>query len=168
MKVMRLIMIITMSTTLLYANLAVADGERHPGNHANASGGSCLKPIQKRGSLGVGFWENTCNYGVHVKWRVEGKGAACEFRPESPMPCLTYVPANSRVTAHTSGNDGRGGLFWITCKAKDFVSDPWPVIVKVKPDRRVQYGCYHMGYSPSNKFGNKEEAKKRFVQIGEG
>ena len=160
MEIMRPIMIITMLATLTYANIAMADGERHPGHHRSEVASDCLKPITKRGLMGVGFWQNSCDYGVHVKWRTEGKESGCEFRPESPFPCLAYVPAKSRVTANLSDNDGSGSINWIACRAKDFVSDPWPVITRVLPDKHVRFGCYHMGYAPNNEFGNKEEAEK--------
>ena len=126
MKLMRPIMIITMLATLTYANLAAADGNRHPGHHRGAAANDCLKAIQKRGLMGVGFWKNSCNYGVHVKWRVESKKTGCDFRPESPLPCMAYVPANSKVTATISDNDGSGSIRWVACRAKDFASDPWP------------------------------------------
>ena len=156
MKVEQLIVVFSLFGVLLSVDFAMADGQKHPGHHRGAVAGDCLKPIQKRGLMGVGFWENTCDYGVHVQWRTDGKRRGCDFSPKNPLPCMTYVPANSKVTATLS--DGR--IYSMACRAKDFTSDPWPMITKVLPDKRVRFGCYHMGYGPNRKFGNKKETAK--------
>ena len=128
-------------------SLAMAHGTRHAGSHGGDA--ECVKPIQEQGMMGMGYWENNCGYGVHVKWTVGSEeGAGCRPRSDAFLPCLTYVKANSKETAHTSDNSGRGRVLWIACKAESSASGPFPVFHKVRPDKTVEYGCYHFGYGP--------------------
>ena len=136
-----------MAVLTLSVSLAMAHGTRHAGNHEGDA--KCVKPIQEKGAMGVGYWENNCRYGVQVKWAVESEeGAGCRPRSDVFLPCSTYVKAQSKVTAHTSDNSGRGQVLWIACKAESSASDPFPVLHKVRADKTVEYGCYHLGYGP--------------------
>ena len=142
--------IITVATLLFAAEQSMAHGQRHAGGHTDAAAGSCLKPIQKKGLMGIGSWENSCSYGVHVRWSIESEepGTGCTSRPGEPFACLTYVGANTRETAPMSDKHGRGKVRWIACRADNFYSDPWPRVTKVNPDKRVEFNCFHMGFGP--------------------
>ena len=153
MKIKHLITAITMVAVLLFAaDWSMAHGEDHAGGHADAAKAKdCLEPVQMKGLLGMGYWENSCSYGVHVQWSVESDDpdtTSCESRPGFPFPCLAYVGANTRGSAHVSNNSGRGSVSWIACRAENFYSDPWPRITKVNPDKSVKFNCFHMGFGP--------------------
>ena len=164
MEIRRFIAIFSLFVVLISTDLAMADGERHPGRHRSEVANDCLKPIRTRGTMGTGFWQNTCDYGVHVKWRVEGEDAGCQSAPHNYMPCLAYVPANSKVTANMSDNNVSGSISWFACRAKDFSSDPWPMIATVNPDKSANMGCYHTGYGPNSKYGNSRKEMKKAVR----
>lgn len=157
---------ITVAVLLSTTDWSMAHGQRHAGGHSDATAGDCLKPIQKKGLLGVGSWENSCPYGVHVKWRIESHapGTGCTSRPDAHYPCLWYVGPNTRVTATMSDNSGRGSVYWIACRAEDFASDPWPVITKIKPDGSVNFNCFHTGFGPGDKVASKSELEKALRQ----
>ena len=154
--------IITVAVLLSTTDWSMAHGKRHAGGHPDARAASCLKPIQKKGLMGIGFWENSCSYGVHVKWRIESEepGTGCTSRPGNAFPCLTYVGANTRETAPMSDNSGYGSVRWIACRAENFYSDPWPRITKVNPGQSVKYKCFHMGFGPGGKVADKRELEK--------
>lgn len=138
---------------LLFApDLATAHGERHPGNHGGAS--ECVKPIRITGVIGGGYWENSCSYGVHVKWAVLGEGVGCRPASYSPLTCIAFVPANSRRASTISHS---GTIRWIACRAKDGSSDPWPVVLNVRADERIEFGCYHLGFTPQR---SKEKVRR--------
>ena len=158
--------IITVAVLLSTTDWSMAHSQRHAGGHSDAQAGDCLKPIRQKGMMGVGSWENSCSYGVHVKWRIESdeRGTGCTSRPGSHYPCLWYVGPNTRVTATMSDNSGHGSVYWIACRAEDFASDPWPVITKIKPDGSVNFNCFHMGYGPRDDGASKSELEKALRQ----
>ena len=157
----------TVAVCLGAADLALAHGKRHAGGHAYAADAvDCLKPIRQKGMMGVGFWENSCSDGVHVKWRIESdeRGTGCMSRPASHYPCLTYVGPNTRQTATMSDNGGGGSVNWMACRAEDFASDPWPVITDIKPDGSVKFNCFHMGFGSGDKVVSKSELETALRQ----
>ena len=153
------IAIVTFAILIFAADWTVAHGTRHAGGHPDDS--DCLKPIKKKGLIGLGYWENRCSYGVHVMWRLENKNRPCRFVSyRNPYPCMLYVGAKARATAHMSDDFGRGSVFWIACKAKDFASGPVPRITKVNADKSVRFGCYHHFYGP-NGIADKKAFKQQ-------
>ena len=151
---------------ILMPSVSFAHGERHAGGHRTAWAKECVYPIQKRGLMGMGFWENPCSYGVHVKWNLiaDGPGGGCGPRPGEHLPCMTYVAANSRTAATVSDNAGRGKLNWIACRAKDTYSDPWPMVVRVRADGSAEYNCFHTGFGPNNKVVSKVHLERSLVR----
>ena len=88
--------------------------------------------------MGVGYWENNCGYGVHVKWAVESDGdAGCRPRSDGFLPCSTYVAAHSKENAHTSDDSGLGRVLWIAYKAESSASGPFSVFHRVRADKTV-------------------------------
>ena len=157
--------IITVAALLCTADRSMAHGKRHAGGHTDAMKAvNCLKPIQKKGLMGTGFWENSCSHGVHVQWAIESEepGTGCTSRPGNPLPCLTYVGANTREAGPMSDNSGHGSVRWIACRAENFYSDPWPRVTKVNPDQSLKYNCFHMGFGPGGKVADKRELEKAF------
>ena len=172
----------TLATTALLlgvTNWAMADGKPHEGGHSDAFAADCLKPIQQTGLLGVGSWENTCSYGVHVRWRIvsDERGTGCTSKPGRYYPCLWYVGPNSRTTATMSDDSGGGAVEWIACRStgifsgKDIYSSPWPVwpvITKIKSDGNVKYKCFHIGYGPEKNGGASPRALERALRQNHG
>ena len=157
--------IITVAALLCAADRSMAHGKRHAGGHTDAMKAvNCLKPIQKKGLMGTGFWENSCSYGVHVQWAIESEepGTGCTSRPGNPLPCLTYVGANTRDAGPMSDNSGHGSVRWIACRAENFYSDPWPRVTKVNSDQSLKYNCFHVGFGPGGKVADKRALEKAF------
>ena len=92
----------------------LADGQAAAANR-------CLEPIYTKGTLGTGYWSNSCSTGRNVSWKLENDAGTCRARPYSEFPCAAFVPAHSKVTAPMAGT-----VTWIECEAKTAVSGPFP------------------------------------------
>ena len=133
---------------------AWAHGKPHEGSHLEAVANDCLTVIRKKGTMGVGAWQNDCSSGVHVKWRIlsSKKGAGCMPRPSTLLPCLTYVGPHTSTPATTSDNDGRGKIGYAFCKTDGRYSGPWP-IASLQDNGSVTFGCYHIGFGTAYEGG---------------
>ena len=124
-------------TLLLPLSAIAGDVDNHPGHHSDAHDIKCLKPHHAGVDGTFGAWENRCNIGINVHWRLDNRHGACKTNQRSLYPCATYVKANSKQSATI-----RGRVEWIACKS------PRPHNLFPMSRKLGTFGCYHLGNGP--------------------